>query len=374
MSPSQLHVDLAAIDANLALAASRHLGRAVLLPVKANAYGHGAVAVASHVQRTGSAQWLGVAEVAEAEELRAGEITLPILKFSPAFPDELDRAVAANLTLTVVDQTTIEQAAAAAARNGAVLPVHLKLDTGMRRVGAPPSDGVALARLVAEHPNLILDGIFTHLPISDDPAGEPYTRDQLARFLAIAAAIRDIVGPVPWVHAGNSGAVMGHDLSGTNLIRPGIMSYGCRATGDTAWEGLTPAARWTSRVSFIKRIEAGETVGYGRTWTAPCDTWIATVPVGYGDGFSRSFSNRGRMLVGGQSYPIAGRVCMDQTMLDLGAETPQINVGDEVVLLGRQGSSEITIEELGDAMGTITYEVTCVITPRVERHYVNGES
>ena len=369
MCPSQLNVDLAAIDANLALAGKLNPGRAVLLPVKADAYGHGIVPVARHVEAVGSAQWLGVAEVSEAEQLRAGGVGLPVLKFSPCFPDELDRAIAARLTLCVGDSAGITAAQEAAERAGTRHPVHLKVDTGMRRVGAEPAGAVALARQIADSPSLILEGVFTHLPISDTPEGNDYTRDQLARFLATVDAIRDAVGEIPLVHAGNSGAVLGHDLTGTNLIRPGIIAYGYRADSTTAWEGLSPAATWTSRVSFLKRVPEGETVGYGRTWTAPCDTWIATVPVGYGDGYSRLFSNRGRMLVGGRSCPIAGRVCMDQTMIDLGPDDPQAAVGDEVVLLGRQGDEQITMEELADLMGTITYEVPCLIAPRVPRIY-----
>ena len=369
MCPSQLNVDLAAIDANLALAGKLNPGRAVLLPVKADAYGHGIVPVARHVEAVGSAQWLGVAEVSEAEQLRAGGVGLPVLKFSPCFPDELDRAIAARLTLCVGDSAGITAAQEAAERAGTRHPVHLKVDTGMRRVGAEPAGAVALARQIADSPSLILQGVFTHLPISDTPEGNDYTRDQLARFLATVDAIRDAVGEIPLVHAGNSGAVLGHDLAGTNLIRPGIISYGCRADAVTPWEGLTPVARWTSRISFLKRVPAGETVGYGRTWTAPRDTWIATVPVGYGDGYSRLFSNRGRMLAGGRSHPIAGRVCMDQTMIDLGPGDPKVAVGDEVVLLGRQGGEQITVEELAGLMGTITYELMCLITARVPRIY-----
>ena len=370
MCPSQLNVDLAAIDANLALAGKFNPGRAVLLPVKADAYGHGIVPVARHVEAVGSAQWLGVAEVSEAEQLRAGGVGLPVLKFSPCFPDELDRAIAARLTLCVGDSAGITAAQEAAERAGIRHPVHLKVDTGMRRVGAEPAGAVALARQIADSPSLILEGVFTHLPISDCPEGEEFTRAQLARFLAVVDEIRGAVGEIPYVHAGNSGAVLGHDLTGTNLIRPGIIAYGYRADSTTTWEGLSPAATWTSRVSFLKRVPEGETVGYGRTWTAPCDTWIATVPVGYGDGYSRLFSNRGRMLVGGRSCPIAGRVCMDQTMIDLGPDDPQVAVGDEVVLLGRQGDEQITMEELADLMGTITYEVPCLIAPRVPRLYV----
>ena len=369
MTVTTLHVILEAIDANLNLARRLNPGRAVLLAVKANAYGHGIVEVSRHVERSGTADWLGVAQIAEGEQLRDAGVGLPILKLSPTLPEELARGVAAGLTLTVASETEAKQLAEVARHAGTPAQVHLKVDTGMRRVGAEPDDAVRLARVIAQSPHLVLDGIFTHLPISDCPAGEEFTRAQLQRFLEVATAAQEAVGPVPWIHAANSGAVLGHDVAGTNLIRPGIMAYGCRSDGSTAWEGLTPAARWTSHLTFLKRVSAGETVGYGRTWTAPRDTWIGTVPVGYGDGYSRLLSNRGRMLVGERSCPIAGRVCMDQTMIDLGPATPTVQVGDEVVLLGEQGIERITVEEIADLMGTITYETMCLITARVPRTY-----
>lgn len=369
MTPTTLHVDLSAIDANLALVRRLHPGRAILLPVKANAYGHGLVAVARHVTEHDSAQWLGVADVSEGEMLRAAGITAPILKLSPVLPEDMARAVALDLTLAVATTREIALLDEAAREAGTTARVHLKVDTGMRRVGAEPDAAVGTARAVARATNLRLDGVFTHLPVSDTPDGEEFTRSQLRRFLAITDDIRGEVGEVPWVHAGNSGAILGHDLTGTTLVRPGIMAYGCRADLSTPWQGLTPAARWTSRLSFLKRVRAGETVGYGRTWTAPVDTWVGTVPVGYGDGYSRLLSNRGRMLVGGRSRAIVGRVCMDQTMIDLGPTDPAVEVGDEVVLIGGQGDERITVEEVADLMGTITYETMCLITARVPRTY-----
>lgn len=369
MTPTTLHVDLSAIDANLALVRRLHPGRAILLAVKANAYGHGLVSVARHVTEHDSAQWLGVADVAEGETLRAAGVTAPILKLSPVLPEDMARAVALDLTLAVGTTREIALLDEAAREAGTTARVHLKVDTGMRRVGAEPDAAVETARAVARAGNLHLDGVFTHLPVSDTPDGEEFTRSQLRRFLAITDDIQGEVGEVPWVHAGNSGAILGHDLADTTLVRPGIMAYGCRADLSTPWQGLTPAARWTSRLSFIKRIRAGETVGYGRAWSAPVDTWVGTVPVGYGDGYSRLLSNRGRMLVGGRSRAIVGRVCMDQTMIDLGPGDPAVEVGDEVVLIGAQGGERITVEEVADLMGTITYETMCLISARVPRTY-----
>lgn len=368
----ELRVDLGAINHNLRLAAGLARGRSVLAAVKADAYGHGLVEVARSIQAAGTAQWLGVALVDEAAALRAAGVTLPLLKFSLSFPDELDDALALGVTLTVADEQGIRDVARAAAARGVVAPVHLKIDTGMRRIGAQPDDAVALARLVAQAPNLALDGLYTHLPVSDVPDGVEYTRSELATFDDVVTGVVAAVGEVPWIHAANSGAVLGHDVGGSTLVRPGIMAYGTYpdpATPRTV--ELRPVVRWTSRVSFVKQVRAGETVGYGRTWTAPHDTYVATVAVGYGDGYSRLLSNRGRMLVGGRSCPIVGRVCMDQTMIDLGPEPSTVRAGDRAVLVGTDGDEEITLAELAELMGTITYEVTCLITARVHRTYVS---
>ncbi|MFD0866309.1 alanine racemase, partial [Tessaracoccus lubricantis] len=253
---------------------------------------------------------------------------------------------------------------------GTVADVHLKVDTGMRRVGAEPADAVDLARRIADSGSLRLGGVFTHLPVSDVSSGEEFTRAELALFDDVVARIEDAVGPVEWVHAANSGAVLGHDLGRTTMVRPGIMVYGSYPDAETPpTRPLRDVGTWVARVNFVKRVAAGETVGYGRSWTAPRDTWIATVAVGYGDGYSRLLSSRGRMLVDGRSYPVVGRVCMDQTMIDLGPEDPSVRVGDEAVLMGTSGAERIGVEELAELMGTITYEVTCLITARVPREY-----
>ena len=363
-------IDLGAIHDNLAGIRERVGDRAVLAAVKANAYGHGAVAVAQMIQGTGVADWLGVATVPEALELRGAGIGLPILKLSHVFPEEIEGAIRAGLTLAVVDEQTIDQLEAGAAAAGAAIDVHLKLDTGMRRIGSTTDRAVELARRVDAAPHLRLGGLFTHHPVSDVASGVEFTERQQRLFADAATAVAQARGPVEYVHSANSGAILGHDLTGTTMVRPGIMIYGCYPDAETPRTiALQPALRLVSRVSFVKRISAGETVSYGRTWSAPSDTWIATVPIGYADGFSRLNSNRGRMLVNSRSYPIAGRVCMDQTMIDLGPADPGVRAGDEVVLIGRSGEEEITVDEVAELMGTINYEVGCLLTPRVTRVY-----
>ena len=370
-TPTRFQVDLDALHHNLDVARRLAGGRKVLAAVKADAYGHGLVAVARAIEERGDADWLGIAVTDEGTQLRRAGIRLPILKFSPTLPDDLAEALAADVTVSVGDLAAVRSLQEAAAAAGRTVDVHLKIDTGMRRVGAEPGEAGALAAAVLASPNLRATGAFTHLPVSDVPDGAAFTRAQLDAFGAVVDDLTAVLGPLPLIHAANSGAVLGHDLSGTTMVRPGIMIYGSAPDPLTAGGGqLRDVGRWTSRVTFIKRIHAGETVGYGRTWTAPRDTWIATVAVGYGDGYSRLLSSRGRMLIDGASYPIVGRICMDQTMLDLGPATPTVQVGDEVVLMGSSGDERIGVEELAELMGTITYEVTCLITARVPRDYV----
>ena len=356
------------IEANLAAIRGRVGHRQVLAAVKADAYGHGAVEVARRIEATQAADVLGVATVAEGVELRQAGIGLPILKLSVARGPEVWEALAHDLQLVVVDEASCDEAAAAAAGVGRQAVVHLKVDTGMRRIGCEPAAAVGLAMRIDATPGLRLAGLMSHLPISDSPSGDEFTTAQIARFAGVAADVEAARGPL-LKHLANSGGVLAHPASWFDLVRPGVMIYG--SYPDPACPRtlpLLPGLEWRSRVVFTKPVAAGETVSYGRTWTAPRDTWIATVPIGYGDGFSRALSNRGRMLIGGRSYPIAGRVCMDQTMLDLGPE-PTVAVGDEVVVVGSSGDEQITVAELAALMGTITYEVTCLINRRVARAY-----
>ncbi|MFT4297377.1 MAG: alanine racemase [Micropruina sp.] len=360
------------IEANLRGIRARVGDRLVLAAVKANAYGHGALAVASMIELRGAADWLGVATVDEGRQLRKAGISLPILKFSPTRgAAEISRALASALTLTVVDEASIEETSQVAEMIGLTgVHVHLKVDTGMRRVGVEPAQAPALAARIAADEGLRLQGLFSHLPISDSPAGADFTRAQAELFASTADAVEAAAGPVELKHLANSGAVLGHPETWFDMVRPGIMIYGSLPDPDAERTvELRPGLELTTAISFLKPVAAGETVGYGRTWTAPRDSWIATIPVGYGDGYSRLLSNRGRVLIGGRPYPIVGRVCMDQTMVDLGPE-PVAALGDEVVLIGRRGEAEITVAEVADLMGTIPYEVTCLITGRVTRDYV----
>lgn len=378
-SPSHATVDLSAIVHNLGLVRERAGHRDVLFAVKADAYGHGAVAVAREVQATGAADWLAVATVAEAQELVEAGVTLPILKLSPADPWDLDAAVTAGLRLTVLDGPTVDQAEDAAARCGGHARVHIGVDSGMGRIGLPPEQLGEVVAAVDRSAHLELEGVFTHLPISDVPAGREFTIAQIDRFLGAVADVQADRGPIPQVHMANSGAILGHDLSGTTMVRAGIVGYGYDpdpAGPNSQQLDLRPALSWTSHISFLKTVEAGTTIGYGRTWTASRRSLIATVPVGYADGYPRLLSNRGQVLIRGHRHPVAGRVCMDQIMVDLGpapdAGACEFSVDDEVVLIGSQGDQTITADDLAESTGTISYEITCDISKRVDRRWAGS--
>lgn len=343
--------------------------RRILVAVKANAYGHGAVEVSRLAERCGM-DWLGVATVPEGIELRQAGIRLPILKFSPAFPEEMQAAVANNLTLSVCERSNVDTLQAVARALESKATVHLKVDTGMGRIGIATEDAPALAAYIeTQCPNLRLEGMFTHLPVSDD-ADRTFTQAQIASFRSLNTQVEAAIGrPLDLVHCSNSGAVLGHGEGWLSMVRPGIMVYGFYPSDETPRTvDLLPGLSFLTRISFVKRIKAGTSVGYGRTWVAPVDTCVATIPAGYADGFNRLFSNSGRVLVNGRSCPIVGRVCMDQSMVDLGPDS-SAQAGDEVVLIGRSGDHEITCYEWADRLGTITYEVTCQINARVSRVY-----
>lgn len=343
------------------------LDRKILIAVKANGYGHGAVELSRMAEKIG-VDWLGVATVPEGMQLRQAGITLPILKFSPAFPEEMAAAVQNNLTLAVCEKENIQFLQQVCRKMQKTIDVHLKIDTGMGRIGVTPPDAVSLAAYIeTECPNINLDGAFTHLPISDIVDSD-YTQGQISRFTRIVESIHTTLGRrLSLVHCANSGAVLAHTAGWFDMVRPGIMIYGFYPSEETPRTiDLKPGLSFLTRVSFVKKVGKGTSIGYGRTWLAQEDTYIATIPAGYADGFNRLFSNSGRALVNGRSYPVVGRVCMDQSMLNLGAET-DVKVGDEVVLIGKSGEQEITAYEWADKLHTITYEVTCQINSRVPR-------
>jgi alanine racemase len=344
-------------------------GRKILIAVKANAYGHGAVEVSRMAQEAG-VNWLGVATVPEGIQLRAAGIQLPILKFSPTFPEEMAAAVDNGITLAICDSESAQGLQAACNEVKKQVNIHMKVDTGMGRIGVTPNNAPGLAVFIEKScPDVHLQGIFTHLPVSDAGDNE-FTHTQIAKFKETIAKVETAIGrKIEISHCSNSGAVLGYPEAWLDMVRPGIMIYGYYPDQRTPHTiQLKPGMSFLTRVSFIKKVAKGTSIGYGRTWVAGQDTIIATIPAGYADGFNRLWSNTGRVLINGKSYPVVGRVCMDQSMVDLGPET-DIKVGDEVVLIGKSGEAEITCDEWAEKLHTITYEITSQINQRVARIY-----
>lgn len=345
--------------------------RKILVCVKADAYGHGAVEVARLAEKIGI-HWLGVASVAEGMELRQAGIKLPILKFLTVFPEEMKEAVEADLAFVVCEKQNIIALNETCKAVGKKANVHLKIDTGMGRIGCTPEEAPDLAQLIGEMPFLFMEGVCSHLPVSDE-SSKTFTQRQITNFKKVVDAVeKRLNGTIPLVHCSNSGAILAHPEGWFNLVRPGVMVYGFYPSAEVPQTvELAPAMTLSTHVSFVKKVSKGTSIGYGRTWVASEDTHIATFSAGYADGFNRLFSNKGRILIKGKSYPVVGRVCMDQSMANLGPKT-EVKAGDEVVLIGSSGEETISVDEWAEKLDTITYEVTCRISNRVKRVYEGG--
>jgi alanine racemase len=336
--------------------------------VKADGYGHGAVEVA-RAALTAGAGGLCVALASEGVQLRGAGITAPILVLSEQPPEVAADLVANDLIATVYTAGAIDQLAAAVTDGAAgTHRVHVKVDTGMHRVGARPDDVAGLVARIAGHaPALTLDGVFTHLAVADEP-GDPYTAEQLQRLDAVLATLPDAGDLL--VHAANSAAALTRPDARRSLVRAGIAIYGISPGPqlDGLAASLRPALALKARVSHVKRLASGERLSYGLRHTLATPANVATVPLGYADGVRRGLSGTGAaVLIGGVRREIVGTITMDQLMIDCGDD--DVAVGDEVVLIGRQGDDEIRAEEWARTLGTIGYEIVCGIGARVPRRY-----
>lgn len=370
MRPVWADIDLTAITDNVRSLAETG-GVPVCAVVKADGYGHGAVPVA-RAAIDGGAAALGVALVSEGVELRDAQIGGPILVLSQPSPGEFVDLVEAELDVTVYTDAGLDalrKAAVAAERcESRPVPVHLKIDTGMHRIGVAPDDALPLARRIVAEPELHLAGVFTHLAVADEPE-DPRTAEQIDRFRTVLDTLADAGIEVPLRHAANTAATIGHPGARFDLVRCGIGIYGLEA-GPALADRVPrrPALSLRAAVSHVKRIAAGESVSYGLRWTADTDTTIATVPIGYADGVPRALGTTGgEVLIDGRRLPIAGTITMDQLLVDCG--DLDVGIGDAVVLLGTQGDETITAEEWATRTGTINYEIVCGIGPRVRRRY-----
>jgi alanine racemase len=337
--------------------------------VKANGYGHGAAAV-GRAAMEGGADWLAVAQVDEAVVLRDAGIEAPLLLLSEPRPDEIDDAVATGARLTVYTSACIAAVAKSVlASRGPAVPLHLKVDTGMHRVGAAPSDVLPLARAIGELNEVRLEGLCTHCPVADEP-DNPFTAEQMRVFDAVRAELREAGIEPEIAHAANSAATLMHPDTRGDLVRCGIAVYGVPpAPAFAGLADLRPALTLASEVSFVKPVAAGDAISYGHRHRFAHDTVVATVPIGYADGVFRSLGLAGQeVLIGGRRLPIAGVITMDQLMVDCGPDA-EVQPGDAVVLLGEQDDRRITPDEWAAKLGTISYEVVCALGGRVARRY-----
>lgn len=379
MRPSLIRVRLAAIEANAARLAALAPGAALCAVVKAGGYGHGAVAVAA-AARAGGASWLAVATTVEAAQL-AGSVEgdPPVLVLSELDPADAAQAAAElpdQVRFTIATPAGVEALAAAAARpgsgSGQPRRVHLKIDTGMHRMGTDPGDlapvAAALGRASAAGA-VRLEGVWTHLAVADDPA-DGFTAVQLTRFeMALDELDRlgALSGPTPVVtHAANSAGLLAHPRSHREMVRAGIALYGVAPAPALAGRvRLEPALELVSRVTAVRTVDPGESVSYGRSWYAAEPTRVVTVPVGYADGVRRHSGQAGvEILIRGRRRPILGTVTMDQLMV---AADDEVSIGDEAVLIGAQGSERVTVDEVAERLGTIAYEVLVGLGPRLPR-------
>ena len=369
--PTRIRVDLDALTHNLR-ALRAHAGVPVMAIVKANAYGHGLVRVGLHLQSQG-AERLGVAFLEEGVALRRAGVRVPILVMGGIFGPQAASLIEHDLEITVssLDKLRQVEAAAESLRRRAV--VHLKVDTGMERIGVHSYNAGPFIEAAAASRWCEIRGVYSHLASADDPAS-PATARQLERFLAACAHFERIGAPMPLRHLANSGGLLHFPETRLDLVRPGIALYGVLPDpASRSPVALRPALTLQSQVVYFKVVPAGQPVSYGGTWAPGVDTRVVTIPIGYGDGFPRALSGRGAILLRGRRHPIVGRICMDQFMVDLGPDGTGYNE-DDAVLIGVQGDEAIRCEDVAAAAGTIPYEILVNLNTRIPRYYVGGEA
>jgi alanine racemase len=347
----------------------RRVGRGVrvMAVVKANAYGHGLIPVSRYLVSEGVTD-LGVAFAEEGVELRKNGLSVPIHVFALSQGPQADLCVEHRLDATVGSAAGVRALQRAAEHRGRRVGVHLKIDTGMNRIGVRSEELPSVLRALARAGRVELKGVYTHFATSDMP-GSPFVGEQLARFEAAVESILRAGAEPEVVHAANSGAILHRSDAVYSMVRAGILMYGYSPSGpEDSTLQVRPALSLTTRVAHVKRIRRGETVSYGQRYRAVRPTTIATIPLGYADGLFRTMTNRGAsVLIDGRPYPIVGTICMDQCMVDCGRT--DVRAGDHAVVIGRSSSTSITAWDVARIAGTIPYEVTCAISARVPRVY-----
>jgi alanine racemase len=378
--PTWAEIDLDALAANFQIVRQRvGPGVKVMAVVKANAYGHGAIECARRLAGEG-ADWFGVALPEEGIELRGARLTQPILCLSGFWEGQQSACIQHNLVPVVYRVDMIETLDQAAQTAGVVADVHVKIDTGMGRLGVRFDQAGEFAAALKRFKHIRVDGLMTHLAAADDPSCEPLTTHQIQRFEDAVDVFRERGHNPTYRHLANSAGVFDHPSAWGNMVRPGGVLYGLwrdilppvrtGSGSDRLGVGLKPVMSVRSRITLLKWVPQGETIGYGCTYEASRKTLVATLPIGYNDGYVRGLSNRGRVVVRGTYASVIGRVSMDLTMIDV-TNVPGVELGDVVTLLGHDdGALSVPAEDVAKTVGTLSYEITCGISDRVPRIYV----
>ena len=342
-----------------------------LMPViKADGYGHGAFNMASVLEN--SADYFAVAIIEEALELRNCGIKTPIMLLGYTAPVYFKEAIENDITVTILTLEDAQEISDTAGKMGKTAKIHIPVDTGMSRIGFTSDEaGADLVSKIASMDNLLLEGVFTHFATADE-RNKDFTKLQAKRFEQFRNLLTLRGVNVQLYHCANSGAIMQHGEFSFDMMRPGIILYGLYPSDevDRSVIDLCPVMELRARVAFVKTIKKGDCVSYGCTFTAPRDMKVATIPVGYADGYPRLLSNKGRVIVNGSYAPIVGRICMDQFMIDV-TNVENVNVGDEVVLMGKSDGLSISADEIASYAGTINYEIVCGISKRVPREVID---
>ena len=368
-------IDLDALEYNIkSIRKKTPEGTEIIGVIKADAYGHGSVEVAQVLLENG-ADWFAVAVVDEGLNLRKHGINAPILLLGYTPELRFEDVINNGFIQTMYSYEMAEKLSKTAVRLGKTAVVHIKIDTGMGRIGYRLNDEAAdeIVR-ISKLPGIEVNGMFTHFAASDE-ADKAYTNMQFERFMKMDKMLKDRGLNIPIRHAANSAAIMDIDSMMLNMVRPGIILYGAYPSDEVVKENLDlrPVMSIKTHVSFVKEVEKGDCISYGRTYTAPDKRKIATIPVGYADGFIRAYAKEGKVLIKGKFAPIVGRICMDQFMVDV-TDIDDVKINDEVVLMGTQGENSITADDIAKALNTINYEVFCTLSKRVPRQYIrNGK-
>ena len=341
--------------------------------VKADAYGHGVMGVTRTLLDNGVTR-LAVSMLDEAIQLRKSGIDVPILILSYTDPRRAEEIIQNEVTQTVFSHDLANALSEAAIKLGRNVKIHIKIDTGMTRVGFMPGySAVKNVVEISKLPGIIIEGLFTHFASADEK-DKSYTQMQFERFMSICSELNRIGVYIPVKHAANSAAIMEFPETHLDLVRPGLILYGMYPSEevDKTKIDLRPAMTLKANVTLVKEVDPGTCISYGRLFTTERHSKVATIPIGYADGYTRLLNGKGKVLINGEPAPVVGKICMDQCMVDVTDLKTGVSVGDEVVLFGSQGSNRITIEEVAAQIGTINYEVVCIIGKRIPRVYLEG--